>query len=99
MKLKVYLNEDGFGTETYIDNTIRILSKQKQLAIKGNADDEVKRAKMDLYDNMLNAVDELGQLTLALKNLSITRSTDLELLKTILYCRSRIEQACKELVG
>lgn len=97
-KIENYLNEDGLGTESRIDGTIRILSQQKQIAMKGNEDEEVKRAKMKLYDNMLDAVDALGQVNLYLKNLSITRGSDLELLKTIISCRKEIERVCKELV-
>jgi len=98
-KIDNYLNEDGLGSESFIDNTIHILSKQKQIAMRGIEDEEVKKAKMNLYDNMLNAVDALGPVNLYLKTLSITRSSDLELLKTIMACRKQIERVCKELIG
>lgn len=90
-KIDKYLNES-----TIID-TIHVLSTKKQLDMK-NMTPERSRAVSPLYDNMIDAVSALGDIELMLHTMSKTHGSDFELQKSLLFCKDKIREICKELI-
>lgn len=91
---------DQFLNESVITDTIQVLNAQKQDAIKNHAKydwDDLGDIK-DNFDNRIKAVDILGDIELMLHTMSKTHGSDLELQKSLLFCKDKIGKICKELI-